>query len=377
MVVLCSRCRGDAADEQVEVTCVISEGNGCSACVERAAIRDRIERLKEEIINLKAKYHALGTTMNAIHDPFIHKLPPEIGSHIFRLCLPTINPTSLRCYPENKLPQVLRLGAVCRKWRQLAWATPNLWEILSIDTYPERMRTLAGSWPGLINEWLGRSKGLPLTIFFFHDPDDFPDPEEFDSALEPIIEVLVLHSNRWRSLCLYVDSYTLDRLSSSMHLNQLLHLDLAVSYSPGRFSAQKVVMKSKPFPRYLRLEKFSPTSIDIGWNNVTEVNLSYLTTNECVEVLRQAPALERLHVEAFRTPGGPMVHVEASVIHPRIRSLKLPVEATRNFLNMINLPILEEWTQDAGCDTPPVTAMVSLLQRSSCCLKILNLRYLI
>ena len=29
--------------------------------------------------------------MNTIHDPFIHKFPPEIGSHIFRLCLPTLH----------------------------------------------------------------------------------------------------------------------------------------------------------------------------------------------------------------------------------------------------------------------------------------------
>jgi len=146
MAVLCSRCGGDAAEEQ-EITCVVSEGNGCSACVERAAIRDKIKQLEEEIIKLKAKYHALGTTMNAIHDPFIHKLPPEIGFHIFHLCLPTLNLEPIFSEPARKaFFRILRLGAVCRKWRQLAWATPNLWEILSIVTSPERMRTLARSW---------------------------------------------------------------------------------------------------------------------------------------------------------------------------------------------------------------------------------------
>ena len=150
MAVLCSRCRGDVADEQ-EVTCVMSEGNGCSACVERAAIRDKIKRLEEEITKLKAKYHALGTAMNTIHDPFIHKLPPEIGSHIFYLYLPTFYPRqTFSARALKAFFRVLRLGAVCRKWRQLAWATPNLWETLSIVTSPERIRTRGRSCHGLV-----------------------------------------------------------------------------------------------------------------------------------------------------------------------------------------------------------------------------------
>ena len=57
----------------------------------RGAIRDQIEQLEEEITKLKAKHHALGGRMNGIHNPFIHKFPPEISSHIFRLCLSTLN----------------------------------------------------------------------------------------------------------------------------------------------------------------------------------------------------------------------------------------------------------------------------------------------
>ena len=378
MAVFCSLCGGDAAEEQ-KVGCVVSEGNGCSACVERAAIRDEIKQLEKEIIKLKAKYRALGTTANAIHDPFIHKLPPEIGSHIFHLCLPTFDPEVYSYYAQKELPQVLRLGAVCRKWRQLAWATPNLWEILSITTSPEIMRTLARSWAVLINEWLGRSGELPLTIFFLHDPDDFPNPKEFRSTLEPILEVLGLHSSRWRNLCLYVDPFTLD-LFSFKHLNQILRLELVISNEEnGRIPAHRTFMMSNPFPAYLRLEGFSPRSIDIGWNNITEARLCDLTTDECAEVLRRAPALERFHVEEFRQPDRPTVNVGSFIIHPRIRSLRLPAEA-RKFLNMINVPSLEEWTQEACGDTVqalPMTAMVSLLKRSGCRLKILNLQYLL
>ena len=87
MAVLCSRCRGFGADDE-PITCVVLGGGPCSACKEMVAIRHQIKQLEEELAKLKAKHNTILTTMNAIHDPFIHKLPPEIGSRIFRFCLP-------------------------------------------------------------------------------------------------------------------------------------------------------------------------------------------------------------------------------------------------------------------------------------------------
>ena len=87
MVQLCSRC-GAGGTGDPPVTCSMVEGGPCAACSESAAIYLQIRQLEEEIAELKAKRRALATTMNANHDPFIHKLPPEIGSHIF--CLSSI-----------------------------------------------------------------------------------------------------------------------------------------------------------------------------------------------------------------------------------------------------------------------------------------------
>ena len=127
MVILCSRCR-ETVDEPMP--CIALEGGPCSECRERATIRQKIKQLEAEIEELKARYDTFATKMNANHDPFIHKFPPEISSHIFRLCLlPPLD------FGESSLPSLqsslaapLSLGRVCRKWRQLAWATPDLWE---------------------------------------------------------------------------------------------------------------------------------------------------------------------------------------------------------------------------------------------------------
>ena len=58
-----------------------------------------------------------------------------------------------------------------------------------------------------------------------------------------------------------------------------------------------------------------------------------------------------------------------------MRSLDISSRRTK-FLNAINVPSLEEWIHNTKDDPLPVMAMVSLLQRSGCCLKILDLQHI-
>lgn len=150
---LCSRCKGTGGEDRA-VACTVLEGGPCSACKERRDIRGQIKRLEEEIIRLKDQHHALGTTMNAIHDPFIHKLPPDISSHIFSLCLPSLGCQISDFWSAQQAGwnMPLRLGAVCRKWRQVAWAMPNLWVAPLLKIEPWMVCSLAQSLPDLFHE---------------------------------------------------------------------------------------------------------------------------------------------------------------------------------------------------------------------------------
>jgi len=170
MAVLCSRCIGAKAEDQ-PITCAVLKGGPCSPCKERMAIQHQIKWLEKEIKRLNAKQKSLRTTMNAIHDPFIHKLPPEIGSYILCLCL------SMLTTGEHDLKTIhgpdpimwtapLKLGSVCHKWHQLAWATPDLWTTLSIGIDSSMMHSISELLSGLLHEWLGRSGVLRLTTFF-------------------------------------------------------------------------------------------------------------------------------------------------------------------------------------------------------------------
>ena len=365
---LCNRCRGFNAKD-LAFTCSVLKGGPCSSCKEAADIQGQIKRLEEEIIKLKGKHHALRTKINSIHDPFIHTFPPEIGSYIFRLSLPTLDFRGFFPWPERKeVTGALRLGAVSRKWRQLAWTTQNLWEILYLHIGPSTTNALAKSFPGLLQEWLGRSGVLPLTIFF---ANDYSGRSEIEFAIPRIIEVINLHSGRWRNLFLDVGADVSKLFSGSEHPNQIIHLQLATR--SRRSHTQKFIMESKPFPTHLQLRNFPPRLIDIRWDNLTHASLCTLSATECLEVLRQAPNLEYCHASQFiESSRGPTVNHGTTVFHSKLRILGTSHGATK-FLSAIVVPALEEWTHYAHGDPSFVTTMVSLFTRSGCCLKMLDL----
>ena len=194
--------------------------------------------------------------MNASHDPFINKLPPEIGSHILRLSLPTLNDGERDQKPEE-LPSIrtewaapLKLGSVCHQWRQLAWATPDLWTTLYIGIKPTTPTSIATSLPGLLHEWLGRSGALPLTIHFSHgsqdsdssSEDNFSDTDHTNMAdtlliaTGLVIHILNCHSSRWRNLHLKAKGDIFEYFTSAVEPNNLLPL---ISTCWGNYPCQR------------------------------------------------------------------------------------------------------------------------------------------
>jgi len=186
-----------------------------------------------------------------------------------------------------------------------------------------------------------------------------------------VIEIINLHSGRWQNLHLNVGADIPERLCGSTQPNQLLFLQLGID--GGRPPRPKFVMKSKPFPTQLALTNFPPTTIDIGWEKITHAILSDLTSNECPKVLQRAPLLKYCQVQLWHHA---TVNPGTTILHRRLRSLNSSYSGT-GFLEAINVPSLEEWTHSTEDEPLPVTAMVSLLKCSGCCLKIVNLQHVL
>jgi len=328
--------------------------------------------------------------MNAMHDPITHKFPPEIGSYIFLLSLPKFKIGSTWPKRTKFVVGPLRLGAVCRTWRQLAWATPHLWETLNIAIKPPMRILLAKSLPDLVREWLDRSGRVPLTILFDHlrvsygtysdytsDSDNSTsnnctsDTLEVVSAL--VIEILNLHSGRWRNLYLNARGDIFQRFSGSIQPTQLVDLGLILSnWDRAPRSTPTFSMKSEPNPTRLKLFYFPLTSIHMGWENITHATFCRMTTEECIEFLRRATALEHYDISIYTGPPGFPEPEITPILHPHLHSFRLQTFGVQTFVEAITLPSLKEWTQEIiGGPLPMITAL-SFLDRSRCCLKALN-----
>ena len=326
------------------------DGGPCSPCEERAAI---------QIKQLKTKYDAIGTARNAIHDPFVHKLPSEIASHIIRLSLPTLNNRKEDLEDIHQQWSIIRkgwallkLGSVCRKWRQLAWATPNLWTTLYIRIKASITPSTAESLPDLLREWLGRSGAVPLTIYFFpyedfleDDTPDYINPwtDTLDTMADLVIDLLSMHLGRWRNLHLRASPAILERFSCSTEPKQLVSLELT-NTKEEKTPLLKFMMESELNLTHLKLVYFPPTLINVRWDNITHATISRITIDEGLDFLRRAPSLEYYCVYMYERHDNDDIGLNP-ILHPQLCSLNLST-SSKKLLDTINLPSLQEWIQD-------------------------------
>ncbi|CAA7271179.1 unnamed protein product [Cyclocybe aegerita] len=100
----------------------------------------RIDETKALLIRLLDERQILKTEMNLFHDP-LNKLPPELVSRIFTLCM-FAEEERQPYYPFfSAFPHVTRppliFGTVRKRWRNIAWSTPRLWTRLNLYLNPD------------------------------------------------------------------------------------------------------------------------------------------------------------------------------------------------------------------------------------------------
>jgi hypothetical protein len=329
--------------------CAVLDGNPCSACTEDMKLEKKIKELEVKIEKINIRRRALRTAMNENHDPLIHKFPPEIASQIFIQYPPLDNP--------------LYLGAVCQKWRQLAWATPELWTSLDITPYNSIDH------PSLVNEWLERSASLPLTI-------RFEDHRRWVDDDDKMISILNKHSARWLDLELNLLARHLYRFSGSSQGNILSRLVLCPPLprpgTPSDFSTFS--MKSKPSPTMLELSAVGLSHVNIAWSNLIKVWVVCIGVDDCFELVRRAPLLEILKLHEIRPSSSVFPIPNTRIVHRHLRRLELSKIGERvlvRLLDLLCLPSLEQWIHDF---TPfPLENMIAFIGCLSSCLQIFKI----
>ena len=358
MTVLCMRCTRDTKILRPQ-RCVALDGNPCSACTEDIELENAMKELEDQIEKIHAKRRALRTVMNENHDPLIAKFPPEISSQIFIHYAPPEG-----CFDKNNPSTPLYLGAICQKWRQLAWRTPQLWSWLLVRFKPFPSQLLA--------EHLERSGNLPLTIGLSAYSRAVDDKTYLEA-----INIVNRHSSRWHHLHCTLPARHLHYLCGSLEgniLHKLVLRPLKEYHSLSDYSGVATFsMKCKPSPTALTLARYRLANIDIVWNNLTRALLEDIGVDECFEFMRRAPLLEALTLRTIIPTSGAFPIPTARIILPHLNQLSMwnisDKMVVAKILDSMCAPSLKHWNHLIPGDRSSANHMVSFIEQSSFSLK--------
>jgi hypothetical protein len=313
---------------------------------------DRVDALDEQIRALNATLAQLARMRNDteahVHQhraimSSVRRVPAELICEIFALTL-----SNAESDDTTGIKPPWYFGHICRSWRRSALAYPPLWNSITIPS------SITGSFLPILETQLLRSANAPLDIYW-------PD---IQSDVDPrLLDLVLPHSPRWRTLCIYVDHPSSTRVLQWLHpingrLDRLEKLEVINGGStviPDIFSIapslRKVIVTD------CELGTFS-ASIAIPWGQITHYRGTYSQERQ-LQILKAAPNLLEcaISLQLFYEFDP---HTQP-VILPHTR--RLYVEQS-GFLNHLTAPLLKE----LAVLYAPVRVLLTFVHRSFCTL---------
>ncbi|KAJ7868858.1 hypothetical protein B0H13DRAFT_2063884 [Mycena leptocephala] len=245
--------------------------------VDRARIADieaQILDLERSLAALQAEKTIAQVRLQSYKYPVL-TLPNEIISEIFIHFLP-VYPD---CPPLTGILSPTSLTQICRKWREVALATPSLWRAIAFTDYHISFERRSD----IYDFWLKRSKSCPLSLHideFYEDQIDVSDSE---------ISAVISHRARWEYLKLHlVQSHPV--FDGPMPLLRHLHL--------YRENIDLLPFGHAPLLRTAVLNDDAARSVALPWAQLASLTLRYMDPSDCLPILKQASNLVHctLHV---------------------------------------------------------------------------------
>ncbi|KAJ7369005.1 hypothetical protein DFH08DRAFT_832934, partial [Mycena albidolilacea] len=284
----------------------------------------------------------------------VRRVPPELIGDISALTLSDNDDAAGAT--ANKPPWYL--GHICRSWRHAALSYPRLWSYIAVPSFLafKDSPLLSG-----IQAQLFRSASGPLDIRW---------PFVQDDINSDLLDLVLPHSNRWRSLTFDPGAYSsatncLGPVNGRLdQLEQLKAVHCSAMTIPDIFSI------TPNLRRIILTDEFFSDSprIAIQWGQITHYKGSY-TRERQRDILRTAPNLLECVLGFSGTDVDHLSHISMITV-PHLRRLCL---TKPNFLSNLTTPLLEDLcvfnVDSAARVLPP------FLHRSSCTLKRLSLLY--
>ncbi|PPQ72935.1 hypothetical protein CVT26_014544 [Gymnopilus dilepis] len=363
----CARCEkilGAADREDVYPLCQSSPAEYCSLCQELAGMNDEIERVTSILHDLFDKRDKLRGQLNNTHPSIIDRLPVEVAAKIFVSYVSDI---------ESWKVSPLKLGAISRRWRQIAWSTPALWSDIAFYFHSNHVTQ---SHLEIVEEWLARVANHPLTIRLlgYNVRESDPHLHQF----YPLIDLLKRHCNQWYDLYVALPTSLIVRLGGPTCVARNLHL---LSIGPNDNTELILPTFSHIAPE--NFKSFGPLSdtIDLDWSRATDINITSIYVDQILLILRQSPNLLKCCFDDIdaRNVSAPTTAYQ-HVTHSSLKSLRIRMASEAGmglFLNNVTFPTLRDlrirdWASHPG----PANMLRSLIIRSGSALKTMRLETL-
>ena len=270
----------------------------------------------------------------------IRRIPPELLQEIF-LTVPWISSQW-----NSTIPWAL--SQVCRLWRITALSVSSLWNRL--PTIYLHHKT-SPSYVAQILELLKRSRDAPIS-FYVYAPF-----KELNS--HPIIDALVLHSERWQTVS--IDSTTLT-ISAFRGIKGRLSSLRTLSLEIWRHTDSVVfdMFEDAPQLREVNLDGPFPGEVRLPFSQLTRYKERVRGRGVANYTISLATSLTTLEISRFsESPDIPVVTL------PSLVTLKVQFNdiLSQGFLENLTLPAIQE-IRIAGFDGHLITVLTAMISRS-------------
>jgi hypothetical protein len=323
-----------------------------------AADRARVADIETRILDLERSLAALRLQKTVVQERLdsykypVLRLPNEIISEIFTNFLP-LYPL---CPPITGLLSPTVLTHICRKWREIALTTPDLWRAISLSDNGTPIRS-----PADLSEVLSRSGCCPLSIAM----DDYD--YDYRATPEDVFSAIVAHRERWEYLELYIGS---DFPTIKGRLPLLRHVNLTFEDD-----APVIVVDEAPLLRTAVLSALDLSNVVLPWAQLTSLTLARLEPDICVPILHQTSNLVHCELSLYDwdyddsnpPPDVALPCLESLILKDREGSLP-------GYLDTFVVPALRSLRiPEPWLEPDPIVSLASFISKSDCKLQELHL----
>ena len=298
------------------------------------------------------------------HDPFNRHLPPELMSHIFSIYTESFNSNfNIQCPCNRSGP--LRLVAVSKLWREVAFGTPRLWNTINIQINFSCNNITPDI--EITKQWLDRSRHLPLFLSLRVSKTIEPSLEP--RLLGPLFSLMQNLIPRWHTLVLDISPKLYTTFIDGLTCAPLLHTLKLVDYKQAK---GQFLLAQTPSLKYLEISNHFISDIVIEWGNITHFQSDCLSIDEFFETLRLAGRLTSCRLHGIDHDLGLHPVPTAPVTHSTLERLYLAPsdvyeETMGNFFDLLVFPSLKRFGYDCTDAAPfPLNSLISLFNRSQC-----------